>query len=60
MAGGNTPFPEHKDHIRRFFEHKLNIDTQRYGVSSVSLRPLYSNLPQYQHQKFIEQAVDGS
>jgi len=34
MAGGNTPFPMHKDHIRRFFEHKLNIDVQRYGRPS--------------------------
>ena len=34
MAGGNTPFPQHKDHIRRFFEHKLNIDVERYGISS--------------------------
>ncbi|MEK6565037.1 MAG: 4Fe-4S dicluster domain-containing protein [Candidatus Omnitrophota bacterium] len=34
MAGGNTPFPQHKDHIRRFFEHKLNVDVERYGTSS--------------------------
>ncbi len=34
MAGGNTPFPDHKDHIRRFFEHKLNIDVERYGNPS--------------------------
>lgn len=34
MAGGNTPFPLHKDHIRRFFEHKLNVDAQRYGTPS--------------------------
>ncbi len=34
MAGGATPFPEHKDHIRRFFEHKLNIDVERYGIPS--------------------------
>lgn len=34
MAGGSTPFPEHKDHIRRFFEHKLNVDVQRYGRPS--------------------------
>jgi heterodisulfide reductase subunit C len=34
MAGGNTPHPQHKDHIRRFFEHKLNIDVQRYGTPS--------------------------
>ena len=34
MAGGSTPFPLHKDHIRRFFEHKLNIDVQRYGTPS--------------------------
>lgn len=34
MAGGSTPFPLHKDHIRRFFEHKLNVDVQRYGTSS--------------------------
>jgi ferredoxin len=34
MAGGTTPFPLHKDHIRRFFEHKLNIDVERYGIPS--------------------------
>ena len=34
MAGGNTPFPMHKDHIRRFFEHKLSIDVKRYGTPS--------------------------
>ena len=34
MAGGSTPFPEHKDHIRRFFEHKLNVDVEGYGTSS--------------------------
>lgn len=34
MAGGNAPFPLHKDHIRRFFEHKLNIDVERYGRPS--------------------------
>lgn len=34
MAGGNTPFPQHKDHIRRFFEHKLNVDVERYGTPS--------------------------
>lgn len=34
MAGGNTPFPLHKDHIRRFFEHKLNVDVERYGIPS--------------------------
>ena len=34
MAAGNTPFPLHKDHIRRFFEHKLNIDLERYGTPS--------------------------
>ena len=34
MAGGATPFPLHKDHIRRFFEHKLNVDVERYGRPS--------------------------
>lgn len=34
MSGGNTPFPQHKDHIRRFFEHKLNLDVERYGTPS--------------------------
>jgi len=34
MAGGSAPFPNHKDHIRRFFEHKLNVDVERYGVPS--------------------------
>ena len=62
MAGGNTPFPEHKDHIRRFFEHKLNIDTQRYGVSScVGCGRCIQTCPgNISIRKFIEQAVDGS
>lgn len=34
MAGGHTPFPQHKEHIRRFFEHKLNVDVERYGRPS--------------------------
>lgn len=34
MAGGSTPFPLHKDHIRRYFEHKLNHDVDRYGTPS--------------------------
>ncbi|MBI3991028.1 MAG: 4Fe-4S dicluster domain-containing protein [Candidatus Omnitrophica bacterium] len=34
MAGGNTPFPLHKEHIRRFFEHKLDVDVERYGTPS--------------------------
>lgn len=34
MAGGNTPFALHKDHIRRFFEHKLSVDVERYGTPS--------------------------
>ncbi|MDO8748783.1 MAG: 4Fe-4S dicluster domain-containing protein [Candidatus Omnitrophota bacterium] len=62
MAGGSTPFPEHKDHIRRFFEHKLNIDTQRYGVSScVGCGRCIQTCPgNISIRKFIEQAVDGS
>lgn len=34
MAGGSSPFPAHKDHIRRFFEHKFNVDVERYGMPS--------------------------
>lgn len=34
MAEGILPQPLHKDHIRRFFEHKLNVDVQRYGMPS--------------------------
>jgi len=34
MAGGSAPFPRHQDHIRRFFEHKLNVDVERYGTPS--------------------------
>jgi Pyruvate/2-oxoacid:ferredoxin oxidoreductase delta subunit len=34
MAAGATPFPLHKDHIRRFFEHKLNVDVERYKTPS--------------------------
>ncbi|MBI5124182.1 MAG: 4Fe-4S dicluster domain-containing protein [Candidatus Omnitrophica bacterium] len=34
MAGGSIPEPRHKEHIRRFFEHKLNVDVKRYGTPS--------------------------
>lgn len=34
MASNSTPFPKHKDHIRRYFEHKLNVDVERYGRPS--------------------------
>lgn len=34
MAGENMPQPFHKDHIRRFFEHKLNVDVERYQTPS--------------------------
>ena len=61
MAGGNTPFPEHKDHIRRFFEHKLNIDVERYGTPScVGCGRCIETCPgNISIRKFIEQAVDG-
>ena len=61
MAGGNMPFPEHKDHIRRFFEHKLNIDVERYGTPScVGCGRCIETCPgNISIKKFIEQAVDG-
>lgn len=62
MAAGNSPFARHKDHIRRFFEHKLNIDTQRYGVSScVGCGRCIQTCPgNISIRKFMEQAVDTS
>ena len=62
MAGGNTPFPEHKDHIRRFFEHKLNIDVERYGTPScVGCGRCIETCPgNISIRKFVEQAIDGS
>lgn len=59
MAGGNTPFPLHKDHIRRFFEHKLNIDVQRYGrPSCVGCGRCIQTCPgNISIRKFIEEVV---
>ena len=59
MAGGATPFPEHKDHIRRFFEHKLNVDVQRYKRPSCvgcarCIRTCPGNISIY---KFIQEAL---
>lgn len=61
MAAGNTPFPEHKDHIRRFFEHKLNVDTLRYGRPSCvgctrCIQTCPGNISIY---KFIKEALAG-
>lgn len=34
MAGGANPVKDRKNRIRRFFEHKLNVDYERYGRPS--------------------------
>lgn len=59
MAGGNTPFPLHKDHIRRFFEHKLNVDVERYGTPScVGCGRCIQTCPgNISIRKFIEEVV---
>ena|SRR3989338_4327420 len=60
MAGGSTPFPTHKDHIRRFFEHKLNIDIERYGrPSCVGCARCIESCPgNIDIRKFIEAALE--
>lgn len=59
MAGGTTPFPLHKDHIRRFFEHKLNVDVQRYGTPSCvgCSRCIQACPGNISIRKFIEEVV---
>lgn len=59
MAGGNSPFPLHKEHIRRFFEHKLNIDVQRYSrPSCVGCGRCVQTCPgNISIRKFIEEVV---
>lgn len=59
MAGGTTPFALHKDHIRRFFEHKLNIDVARYNTPScVGCGRCIETCPgNISIRKFIEDAV---
>lgn len=59
MAGGSAPFPQHKDHIRRFFEHKLNIDVERYGTPScVGCARCINTCPgNISIRKFIEEAA---
>lgn len=59
MAGGNTPFPLHKDRIRRFFEHKLNVDVERYGQPScVGCGRCIQTCPgNINIQKFIEEVL---
>ncbi len=59
MAGGTTPFPLHKDHIRRFFEHKLNVDVQHYGTPScVGCSRCIQTCPgNISISKFIEEAI---
>ncbi|MDP3789532.1 MAG: 4Fe-4S dicluster domain-containing protein, partial [Candidatus Omnitrophota bacterium] len=59
MAGSTTPFPQHKDHIRRFFEHKLNVDVERYGrPSCVGCGRCIQTCPgNISIRKFIEEAV---
>lgn len=62
MAGGSAPFPNHKDHIRRFFEHKLNIDTARYGRPSCvgCARCIETCLGNIDIRKFIEAVIEGA
>lgn len=59
MAGESTPFPLHKDHIRRFFEHKLNVDVERYGTSSCvgCARCILTCPGNISIRKFIEEAA---
>lgn len=61
MAGGGAPFPKHKDHIRRFFEHKLNIDVERYGTPScVGCGRCIQTCPgNINIKKFIDNAMDA-
>jgi formate hydrogenlyase subunit 6/NADH:ubiquinone oxidoreductase subunit I len=62
MAGGSAPFPMHKDHIRRFFEHKLNIDVERYGMSScVGCARCIETCPgNIDIRKFIKAVTEGT
>jgi len=59
MAGGSIPEPRHKDHIRRFFEHKLNVDVKRYGTPScVGCARCIQTCPgNISIRKFIEDAL---
>ncbi|MFA4842857.1 MAG: 4Fe-4S dicluster domain-containing protein [Candidatus Omnitrophota bacterium] len=61
MAGESTPFPQHKDHIRRFFEHKLNIDVERYGTPScVGCGRCIQTCPgNISIRKFVEQVANS-
>lgn len=61
MAGGTTPFALHKDHIRRFFEHKLNVDVERYGTPScVGCGRCINTCPgNISIKKFIETALEA-
>jgi len=59
MAGGSIPQPLHKDHIRRFFEHKLNVDVERYGMPSCvgCARCIQTCLGNINIQKFIDEVL---
>lgn len=61
MAGGSTPFPKHKDHIRRYFEHKLNVDVSRYGrPSCVGCARCIQTCPgNISIRKFIDDAMEA-
>ena len=62
MAGGSAPFPMHRDHIRRFFEHKLNIDTAKYGrPGCVGCARCIETCPgNIDIRKFIEAVIEGA
>jgi ferredoxin len=62
MAGGSIPSPQHKNHIRRYFEHKLNVDVERYGrPSCVGCGRCIQTCPgNINIRKFIDNALEAS
>jgi formate hydrogenlyase subunit 6/NADH:ubiquinone oxidoreductase subunit I len=62
MAGGSIPSPEHKNHIRRYFEHKLNVDVERYErPSCVGCGRCIQTCPgNINIKKFIDNVLEAS